>query len=134
MNISSFDDLILASQLQTDPQRLLFVFAGVELPDDCTPEQRAGFEAGEGGSLVPLMCVDKSPSEIVNFKALVEEASTLAQPWRIVFVAAMSGVRGAEPTSLDAEIPLQRMEEAIRQGGFTNFIPFDRQGQTVLFG
>lgn len=134
MNISSFDDLIMASQMQTDPQRLLFVFAGVELPDDCTPEQRAGFDAGEGGALVPLMCVDKSPSEIVNFKALVEEASTLAQPWRIVFVAALSGAGVVSPNSAEAKIPLQRMEEAIRQGNFANFIPFDRQGQTVMFG
>ncbi len=134
MNISSFDDLIMASQMQDDPQRLLFVFAGIELPDDCTPEQLAGFEAGEGGALVPLMCVDKSPSEIVNFKALAEEASTLAQPWRIVFVAAMSGIRGVAPSSADAETPLQRMEEAIRQGSFSNFIPFDHEGQTVVFG
>lgn len=134
MNITSFDDLLMASQLQSDPQRLLFVFAGVELPDDCTPEQRAGFDAGEGGALVPLMCVDKSPAEIVNFKSLVEEARALAQPWRIVFVAAMSGVRGVSPSSTDAEIPLQRMEEAIRQGSFANYIPFDCNGQTVSFG
>ena len=133
MNISSFEDLRIASQIQKDPQRLLFVFAGVELPDDCTPEQRAGFEAGEGGALVPLMCVDKAPGEIINFNALAEEAGVLDQPWRIVFVAAMSGGPGHAPTSLDAEVPLQRMEEAIRQGDFANFIPFDRQGQPVLF-
>ena len=133
MNISSFEDLMMASQLQPDPQSLLFVFAGVELPDDCTEEQRAGFDAGEGGALVPLMCVDKSPSEIESFKALIEEASTLAQPWRIVFVAALPGVRGVSPSSADAEIPLQRMEEAIRQGKHNNFIPFDRLGQPVVF-
>ena len=134
MNISSFDDLIKASQMQTDAQRLLFVFAGVELPDDCTSEQRAGFDAGEGGALVPLMCVDKAPHEIVNFKALAEEASTLAQPWRLVFIAALSGSRGLAPTSLDAENPLKRMEEAIRQGNFENFIPSDKQGNPVFFG
>lgn len=133
MNISSFDDLLRATQVQTEPQRLLFVFTGVELPDDCTPEQRAGFEAGEGGSLKPLMCVDKSPAEIDNFNALVDEASELGQPWRIVFVAALSGTHGDSPTSADAELPLQRMEEAIRQGAFSNFIPFDRQGQPVMF-
>jgi hypothetical protein len=134
MNISSFDDLIMASQLQTDAQRLLFVFAGVELPDDCTPEQRAGFEAGEGGALVPLMCVDKTPDEISNFTALVDEANDLAQPWRIVFVAALSGAGGVIPTSSDAESSLKRMEEAIKQGNFAGFIPFDQQGQPVMFG
>ena len=85
MNISNFDELIQASQLQADPQRLLFVFAGVELPDDCTPEQRAEFDAGEGGTLVPLMVVDKTPNEVKNFNALADEAKNLAQPWRIVF-------------------------------------------------
>jgi hypothetical protein len=133
MNISSFEDLRVASQMQIDPQRLLFVFVGVELPDDCTSEQRSSFEADEGGALVPLMCVDKSPAEVSTFTALVKEASTLQQPWRIVFVAAMSGKRGIAPTSLDAQIPLQRMEEAIRQGKHSNFIPFDRQGQTIVF-
>lgn len=120
--------------MQNDPQRLLFVFAGVELPDDCTPAQQAGFDAGEGGALVPLMCVDKSPDEISNFNALVDEASTLAQPWRIVFVAALSGSRGIAPTSGDSEIALKRMEESIREGNFKNFIPFDEQGQSVFFG
>lgn len=134
MNISSFDDLLKASQLQAEPQRLLFVFAGVELPDDCTPEQKAEFDAGEGGALVPLMYVDKKPLEIDNFKALTDEAKNLAQPWRIVFVAALSGSRGLAPSSQDAENALKRMEEAIRQGNFGAFMPFDQQGEPVLFG
>ena len=41
MDISSFDDLLHAARLQPEPQRLLFVFVGVELPDDATPAQRA---------------------------------------------------------------------------------------------
>ncbi len=54
MDISSFDDLLHAARLQPEPQRLLFVFVGVELPDDATPAQRARFEQGQGGALVPL--------------------------------------------------------------------------------
>ena len=34
MNIASFDDLLVAARQQPEPQRLLFVFAGVELPND----------------------------------------------------------------------------------------------------
>ncbi len=60
MNISNFDELLQAARAQAQPQRLLFVFAGVELPDDSTPEQAASFAAGEGGALVPLMVVDSS--------------------------------------------------------------------------
>jgi hypothetical protein len=59
MNISKFDELLTAARLQLEPQRMLFVFAGVELPDDCTAAQRQGFEAGHGGTMVPLMCTDK---------------------------------------------------------------------------
>ena len=66
MDISSFDDLLQAARMQPEPQRLLFVFAAVELPDDATPAQRARFEAGQGGALVPLMCVDKRPEEITG--------------------------------------------------------------------
>ena len=134
MLISNFDDLLSAARSQPEPQRLLFVFAGVELPDDSTPEQAAGFEAGEGGALVPLMCVDKSPAELGSFQTLADESTLLGQNWSIVFAAAMSGVNGGQPSSEDAELPLQRMVEAIRQGALDAYIPFDRHGQPVVFG
>ena len=51
MEISSFDDLLQAACRQPQPQRLLFVFAGAELPDDATPAQQADFAAGHGGAL-----------------------------------------------------------------------------------
>ena len=35
--------------------------------------------------------------------------------------------------SSDAELPLRRMVEAIRQGALDRFVPFDRQGQPLLF-
>ena len=78
MNISSFDDLLRAARQQPEPQRLLFVFAQAVLPDDSTPEQRAGFEAGQGGALTPLMSVDKTPEELGTFAALVEESRQFA--------------------------------------------------------
>ena len=52
MNQSShFRQLLQAAAAQPDPQRLLFVFAAAELPDDPTPAQRERFAAGEGGAL-----------------------------------------------------------------------------------
>lgn len=134
MDISSFDDLLIAARAQPEPQRLLFVFAAVELPDDSTPDQRAGFDAGEGGALVPLMTVDKALADVDSFDALVRESAQMGQDWRIVFAAAMSGNDDRSPTSADAELPLQRMVEAIKQGAHDAFIPFDRQGQPVRFG
>ena len=37
LNISTFDDLLRAARQQPQPQRLLFVFAGAELPENSTP-------------------------------------------------------------------------------------------------
>ena len=133
MDISSFDDLLMAARAQPEPQRLLFVFAGAELPDDATPEQRARFEQGEGGALVPVMCVDKSIAELSSFDALMDESRGMGQAWQIVFAAALSGTGGRALTSDDAKEPLKRMEDAIRRGALDNYIPFDRQGQPVLF-
>ena len=48
--------------------------------------------------------------------------------------AALSGTPGREPSSSDADAPLQRMVEAIKGGAHGAYIPFDRQGQPVSFG
>ena len=131
MDISSFDDLLSAARAQPLPQRLLFVFAGIELPDDASPAERERFEQGQGGALVPRMCVDKSPDELVSFEQLTQEASQLGQPWGMVFAAALSGPTGRAPSSADAEQPLRDMVDAIRLGRLQAFVPFDPQGQAV---
>ena len=127
MNIASFDDLLTAARQQPEPQRLLFVFATAELPEGSTPEQAARFEAGQGGALVPLMCVDKTPEEVVSFTTLAEEARQFGQPWALVFVAAL-------PDGRDAEAPLQRMVEDIKRGALGNYLPFNTRGEPVLLG
>ena len=134
MNITNFDDLLQAARAQPEPQRLLFVFAGAELPADASAEQRRQFEAGEGGELAPLMCVDKSPDELAGFDALAVEAAQAGPPWAIVFTAALAGRAGVAPTSTDAEAPLQRMVDAIKSGRIDGFLAFDRQGDPVRFG
>ncbi|MDP3799303.1 MAG: ribonucleotide reductase subunit alpha [Polaromonas sp.] len=134
MDILSFDDLLQAARAQPEPQRLLFVFAGVELPEDSTPVQRERFKAGQGGALVPLMCVDKRPEELSSFAALVRESGQFGHSWGLVFAAALAGSVSRAPTSADAEEPLQRMVESIRQGRIGGFIPFDPQGQPVQIG
>ncbi len=134
MEISSFNDLLQAARYQPLPQRLLFVFVAVELPEGNTPQQRADFEAGHGGALVPLMCVDKTPQELDSFDALVAEAAQFGRPWGMVFTAAMSGSPGEPPSAADAEKPLERMVEAIKQGDIGNYIPFDTHGNAVQLG
>jgi hypothetical protein len=132
MSISSFDELIRIARQQPEPQRLLFVFTTAELPGDSTPEQRARFEAGEGGALTPLMCVDKTLEELGTFSDLVEESRQVLQEWAIVFVAALSGKNGRVPLAEEAEAPLNRMVESIKAGTVGMFIPFDTHGQAVL--
>jgi len=132
MNITSFDDLLQAARHQPDPQRLLFVFAGVELPDKPTAEQRAAFEGGRGGSLAPIMCVDKSPEELSDFAALVGESEQFGQPWAVVFAAALSGRKGRAPPESDIDKALETMVESIKAGAVGSMIPFDRHGQVLM--
>lgn len=131
MNIASFDDLLRAARVQPEPQRLLFVFAGAELPADSTSEQQKRFAAGAGGALAPLMCVDKTPDEIDTFATLVEESRVAGPPWAIVFVAALAGHAGVVPTHDDAQAPLTRMVGAIKAGQIGSYLPFDRHGSPV---
>lgn len=133
MSISNFDELLRSAREQPEPVRLLFVFSAAGMPDDATPQQRAHFQAGQGGTLTPLMCVDKAPGELASFDALVAESRQLGHAWDIVFVAAMAGTIGLDPTGDQAEGPLQRMVESIRSGDIDSFIAFDASGLAVQF-
>ena len=133
MTISSFDDLLRSARGQPEPQRLLFVFATAGVPDDATAEERSRFDSGQGGTLTPLMCVDKAPEDLDSFDALLAESRQQGEAWDIVFVAALGGTDDARPTSLQAEAPLERMVESIKRGRIGGFIPFDAQGQPVMF-
>lgn len=131
MNIASFDDLLQAARQQREPQQLLFVFAGAELPTGASADQRAHYEAGEGGELAPLMCVDKAGAELAGFDALCAEAARAGPPWAIVFTAALSGRNGQAPTGTDIDAALQHMVDAIKSGRLQGMLPFNRAGEPV---
>lgn len=133
MSISSFADLLQAAQEQPAPQRLLFVFAASELPDDASEEERARFEAGEGGALRPVMTVDKLPAEVASFDALREESKGTGAHWDVVFVASLSGRGGMVPNSDEADQPLQMMVQAIHSGNVGQFLAFRRDGEIISF-
>lgn len=134
MGIASFDDLLHEARRQPEPQRLLFVFAAAELPADSTAEERARYEAGEGGALTPLMSVDKPPEEVESFAMLEEEARQFGKDWAIVFVACLAGRGGRAPSSAEAGRSLEHMIASIKAGAIGAFIPFDRNGEPVLLG
>ena len=136
MNISHFDDLLQAARQQTEPQRLLMVFASASLPSDATAAQKVSFEAGEPGELSPLMCVDKDPMALSSFTALVAEATEAAgqQLWALVFAAALPGHNGQPPTAVQVDAALQRVTEQVRSGDIALLIPFERLGHAVSLG
>lgn len=132
-NIKNYSDLLQAAGTQPDAQRLLFVFATAELPDNADEIQTERFNAGEGGCLSPVMCVDKLPAELSDFSTLVEESQQTGASWDIVFVAGLSGVATIPPGSDEAEQPLLMMVEAIKNGHLGNLLAFNNQGELVQF-
>lgn len=130
---SHFQQLLDAAAAQAQPQRLLFVFAGAELPDNPTPVQRERFLAGQGGALAPLMCVDKAPDELADFAALLAESRRAGPPWQVVFAAALSGRDGRPATAAEIEVALQSMVDAVRVGGVGRFAAYDPAGDPILF-
>ena len=131
MNIASFEDLLQAARQQREPQQLLFVFAGAELPTDASAAQRAQFDSGEGGELAPLMCVDKAAAALASFDALCAEATNAGPPWAIVFTAALSGRQGRPPAAADIDASLQHMVAAIKAGRIEGMLPFNHAGEPV---
>jgi hypothetical protein len=126
--ISHFDDLLQAARAEPLPQRLLLVFAGAELPDDADAEQRARFEAGEGGALVPLMCVDKRPEEVVSFADLCTEADAMHSGWRVVLAGAMSSLPGESVNDKAVDAAFERLLGLIKAGQMDQVL-----AQTVAF-
>ncbi len=133
MNITQFADLLSAAQGQAEPQRLLFVFVTAQLPDDATEAERQQFQEGQGGSLQPVLCVDKLPEEIVDFASLLGESERTGIAWDLLFAAGLSGRAGIAPSTDEAEQPLKMMVGAIESGSVGNFLAFDRAGQAVAF-
>tara|TARA_R110000787_G_scaffold229346_1_gene336917 strand:- start:5511 stop:5930 length:420 start_codon:yes stop_codon:yes gene_type:complete len=123
-----FAQLLAAAAAQPEPQRLLFVFAGAELPDRATPEQARLFHAGKGGALAPLMCVDKAPSDLADFAALVAESQRAGPPWSVVFAASLSGRGGLAPDKGQVETALQIMVEAVRTGRIGGYAAYGPEG------
>ena len=132
---SAFDQLLQAAAVQPEAQRLLFVFAAAGLPDDATPAQRQGFAAGDGGTLEPLVCVDKGLDELSSFAALVTEsrARDAAAPWQVVFAAGLAGRSGRAPSADQVETALQTMVQDIRSGKLARFLALDTAGTALQF-
>jgi hypothetical protein len=131
MTISSYNDLLQAAKSQAEPQLLLFVFTKAELPEDATEVEKENFAQGMGGTLTPVVCVDKSPEELTSFSALLEESKRTGQDWDVVFISSLSGRAGIAPNSDQAEQPLQMMVQAIQAGSISGFLAFSKTGEIL---
>lgn len=133
MMLSNFDELLRAAGQQAEPQRLLFVFVRAGLPESPTRDQHQRHALGEGGTLTPVLCVDKAPHEIASFSALASESGNAGLGWDLVFVAAMESRAGTPPSSDEAAQPLRLMVNAINDGQISRFAAFDREGDPIQF-
>lgn len=133
MEIAQFADLLNVAKVQPEPQRLLFVFVAAELPEDATEVEQQRHADNQGGSLRPVLCVDKLPAELDDFAGLLSESARTGINWDLVFAAGLSGRAGQPPSADEAEQPLKMMVGAIETGSIGNFIAFDRDGLAVSF-
>lgn len=131
MQIADFNDFLAAARAQHEPQRLLFVFAARELPLNHTQGQKKRFEAGRGGALAPVMCVDKAVDELPDFATLAQESRQTGQPWDLALVAALPGIDGAVPAAADVERALKMMIDAVHRGAIERFLAFDADGRVL---
>lgn len=135
MELSSFDDLLRMAMQQTSLQRLLLVFCKAELPEEATPQQKAEFEAGEGGALLPVASVDKFPEALASFAELSAETVQHGIEWNVLFVAAMNREANEGPDQIAAvDQTLEAMVSAIKAGQVDSFVPFDASGAVVALG
>ncbi|WP_299794434.1 ribonucleotide reductase subunit alpha [uncultured Shewanella sp.] len=124
--IKMFKELLKMTKEQSAPQRLMFLFANAEStnPKKSKKHQR--------GTISPVMCVDKLPSELTTFDALVKEADSIAKQWNFVFIASLSGEDGVAPTSDEAEPFLNKMANDIETGnGIGRYVIFDRDENPI---
>ena len=128
-----FDQLLHAAAAQPEPQRLLFVFAAAELPQDATAQQRERFEAAQGGALAPLACVDKAPEELGCFDALVAESRHASPAWDVVFVAGLGGRNGQPPSVQQVDSALQAMVDGVKGGNVRSYLALNPVGEALYF-
>ncbi|MYN45657.1 hypothetical protein GTP23_11415 [Pseudoduganella sp. FT93W] len=127
MQINSFEDLIMAAAMQTQPQRLLIAFAVAEAEPDSEP--------GAAGrtTLVPVMCVDKQVGELDTYANLVEEAQAMGQHWDVMLISTLSGQNGVLPDPQRTDAALNQMLGHIQQGQMDRMLAFDRSGDMLRY-
>lgn len=132
MVISSFEDLLNEAAQQPEPQRMLFVFVEKGPPDDTSSDNAASFRAGSGGTLTPVVCVDKAVADIGSFACLAKESEATGEHWDIVFAACLAGRNGVVPSTSEVAQGLETMVDAVKTGNnLWRFLAFDHHGDPL---
>ncbi len=132
VQIKDFETLLEATRQQPESFQMLFVFAKSALPPEHSEEEAERFKAGCGGELTPMMCVDKSPDELTNFKALALEAEKVFIDWQMVFCGALPGGINSPPSKAEIDEALKNMVQAIQFGGdMSGYLIFDKNGGPI---
>ena len=123
-----FKELLEMAEQQAEPQRMLLLFAKAE----GVSKKAATDKDPKRGTIEPRMCVDKLPSELSTFDALVKEADSVEKDWNFVFVAGLSGINGVAPSTDMAEPYLNKMTNDLASGqNIAQYVVFDRDGQPI---
>ncbi|PHS27132.1 MAG: ribonucleotide reductase subunit alpha [Methylophaga sp.] len=134
VDIVNYETLLMVGREQKEPQRFLFVFLKTGLPDDIEGDEAERFNAGKGGVLSPLMCVDKPLDDLTNFVDLVKESENMEQEWQMVLVACLSGIGSMMPSAEETDLQLKMMVQMVENGGnLSRYLAFDRNGDLLQF-
>ena len=121
-----FSELLTMTAQQSEPQRLLFLFAQT---DEKNPKKN---KKHKKGTITPTMCVDKLPAELTTFENLVAEADNISKDWDFIFIAGLSGQNGQAPSEDDAEPYLNKMTNDVASGSdLSRYVVLDRQEQAM---
>lgn len=124
--ISNFEQLLETANNQKDAQRLLLLFANAESEGKKKKDQQKG-------TISPVMCVDKLPSEISTFEALTKEADNINKDWNFVLVAGLNGKGNVPPTTEEADNYLNQMVNDVTSGqDLSRYVIFDRDKNPIM--
>ncbi len=124
--VTDFQSLVNAAKKQEQPQRLLFLFAKAETEENQAKNQHRG-------TLTPVMCVDKLPSELGSFSDFSAEADNISKEWDFMIAVGLSGQNGVAPSSDDVEPFLNQMINNLTAGqDLSRYVIFDREQNPVL--
>lgn len=119
-----FHQLLASANSQSQAQRLLFLFAKIDESEEKDSQTR--------GTISPVMCVDKLPTELSDFETLVAEADSVAPGWDFVFISGLSGENNKAPSTDDAEPYLNKMTNDVASGqDLSRYMILDRQQQQI---